>query len=320
MRPGEQSRRSARDIDRKLRATVTLLGTKTIKDLAAAFRRVNPATPFDVTRAHKWIQGRARPRQSAVYEDWAAVLDVARSGAWIAESDFEDFLETVCARHDRDPASVEEQLPATRRAARVPVAPLPPAGTYACYSHAWSPYFSGRLIRGEVCITQGVGAHRLFATCGEHLPTGRLHLEGPVTMSGRGMYIDLAEPEGDGRIFLCLLPPRAPSSVLAGLMCGVTFLDPDSQPSVTRVVMVRLQAENARLRTAEAYLAPGASIADDLRRLGLEIADCAEADRRLLAFLSGGPGGGLDQIAMSAYRSLVELFDPIWLTRPSTAA
>ena len=36
------------------------------KDLAGAFRRVNPATSFDLDRAHKWLQGRAQPRDPAV--------------------------------------------------------------------------------------------------------------------------------------------------------------------------------------------------------------------------------------------------------------
>ena len=73
----------ARDIDRKLRVTATLLGVVTCKVPAAAFRRVNPMTSCDVERAHKWIQGRARPREFRLYEDWTRVLDLERSGAWI---------------------------------------------------------------------------------------------------------------------------------------------------------------------------------------------------------------------------------------------
>jgi hypothetical protein len=67
--PGKEAWKSAREItvareiDRKLRVTAAVLGTITIKDLGAAFRRINPATPFDTDRAHKWMQGRASPRQ-----------------------------------------------------------------------------------------------------------------------------------------------------------------------------------------------------------------------------------------------------------------
>ena len=67
----------ARDIDRKLRLTAAVLGTITRKDLAAQFRLINPATTFDVERAQKWLQGRARPRERQVYEDWASALPMA---------------------------------------------------------------------------------------------------------------------------------------------------------------------------------------------------------------------------------------------------
>ena len=70
----------ARDIDRKLRLTAVLLGTVARKDLAAAFRRVNANTSFDIGRADKWLQGRAQPRERQVYEDWAKVLELDRPG------------------------------------------------------------------------------------------------------------------------------------------------------------------------------------------------------------------------------------------------
>jgi hypothetical protein len=145
----------AQDIDRKLRVTAAFLGAVTAKDLAAAFRRANPVTSFDVERAHKWIQGRARPRESRLYEDWAKVVDLDRPGAWIA-----DCISTTSGqRQERNPSL---------------------AGTYACYSHAWSPYFRGQIIRGEFSIAQQQGSQRLLARYSERLPTSRLHLEGPA--------------------------------------------------------------------------------------------------------------------------------------------
>jgi hypothetical protein len=59
----------ARDIDRKLRATAAILGLSTRKDLAAAFRRVNAATSFDIERAHKWLQDRSSPPDAQLYQD-----------------------------------------------------------------------------------------------------------------------------------------------------------------------------------------------------------------------------------------------------------
>ena len=74
----------ARDIDRKLRVTAAVLGLITRKDLAAAFRRVNAATTFDIERAHKWLQGRSSPRDARLYQDWVLVLGIDQSAEWIA--------------------------------------------------------------------------------------------------------------------------------------------------------------------------------------------------------------------------------------------
>ena len=74
----------AQHIAQKLRLTAALLGTVSRKDLAAAFRGVNPKTAFDLGRADKWLQGRAQPRQLSVYDDWSKLLKLEQPGAWIA--------------------------------------------------------------------------------------------------------------------------------------------------------------------------------------------------------------------------------------------
>lgn len=313
----------ARDIDRKLRATAALLGAVTRKDLAAAFRRVNPTTSFDVERAHKWIQGRARPRELRLYEDWAKVLDLDRPAAWIADCELDDFIEALCLRHNYDRDMLERQVESSRRPATAPrpernQPSLP--GTYACYSHAWSPYFRGQLIRGEFSIAQQQGSQRLLGRYSERLPTSRLQLEGPLAVTGRAMHLDLHETDGDdAHMLFCLFSPTPPASVLAGLMCGATIIDPDAQPSVTRVVMVRLPAPSMRLRSADAYLPPQASVAADLASLGLPVPDPAAVDQGIGRFLTGGPGGGLDQVDNASYRALVDLFNPIWLAGGTAA-
>lgn len=304
----------ARDIDRKLRVTAALLGAVTAKDLAAAFRRANPATSFDVERAHKWIQGRARPREARLYEDWAKVLDLDRPGAWIADCELDDFIEVLCLRHNCDRDILERRLESSQRsvAGQRQERNQSLAGTYACYSHAWSPYFRGQLIRGEFSIARQQGS-RLVARYSERLPTSRLHLEGPMAVTGRAMHLDLRETDGDAHMLFCLFSPTPPASVLAGLMCGATIIDPDAQPSVTRMVMVRLPAPSMRLRSADAYLPPQTSVAADLVSLGLRIPDLAAIDQGIGRFLAGNPGGGLDQVDTASYRALVDLFNPIWL-------
>jgi hypothetical protein len=250
-------------------------------------------------RAHKWIQGRARPRELRLYEDWAKVVDLDRPGAWIADSELDEFIEVICARHNCDRDMLERRLESSRRSTAGQRQERNPslAGTYACYSHSWSPYFRGQLIRGEFSIAQQQGSQGLLACYSERLPTSRLHLEGRLEVTGRAMHLDLRETDGNAHMLFCLFSPTPPASVLAGFMCGATIIDPDAQPSVTRMVMVRLPGPSMRLRSADAYLPPQASVAADLASLGLPIPNLAAVDHGVGGFLAGGQGGGLDQVA-----------------------
>jgi hypothetical protein len=314
----------ATDIARKLCLTAALVGAVTRKDLAAAFRRVDPATPFDLERAHKWLQGRARPRERRVYEDWARLVDLGEPAEWVAECAAEAFLDRLCARHGlaretllRRAEAFGGAAPAATRGREAEGRARELPGTYVCYSHAWSPYFRGRLIRGALSIAAAPGPPRLLATYTEALPTGPMRVEGAVTVAARGLHLDLRAPQGAGgaQLLYCLFPPTSPTSVLGGLMSGLTIIGSEPEPSVTRIVMVRLPAAGARLGTADAYLPPGASLAADLAALGLAVAVPDLADRVLAEFLAGGGGGGLDQPPMAAYRAVVELFDRQWLDR-----
>lgn len=226
-----------RDIDWKLCLTAAFVGAVTRKDLAAAFRAVNPATAYDLERAHKWLQGRARPREPAVYDDWARLLDLGRPGAWVAGCD------------------------------------------------------------------------------AEKLPTGTVRYEGGVTVSEHAaMHLDLRQPSGGIHLLWCLFPPTPPASVLGGLMCGVTCLDPVLQPSVTRIVAVKLPPPvSLSPQSLDVYLPSGASIAADLEALGVPLDEPDATDHAFAAFLADGEGGGLDQAPADAFRALVDLFDRRWL-------
>lgn len=305
----------AREIDRKLRLTAAFLGAVARKDLAAAFRRVNARTSFDVGRADKWLQGRAQPRERQVYEDWAKVLDLDRPGQWIADCDAETFLGEICERHGRDRKALLRALDASsgpRRNGQGPALDL--AGSFVCYSHAWSPYFRGRLIRAELSVAApSHSGSRLPATYAEVLPTGRMELAGAIAIGKRAMHLDVSDSAGGLPVLsFCLFPTFPPASVLAGLMFGTTIIGPDAPPSVTRIVMVRLPAATARLRSADAYLPSQGSVAEDLVALGLRVEDSAAVDSRVAAFLSGG-SSGFDQVSVSAYRALADLFDRSWL-------
>ena len=304
----------ARDIDRKLRLTAAALGTVARKDLAAVFRKANPATSFDVGRADKWLQGRSRPREQQIYEDWAKVLDLDRPGSWIADCDIDSFLDAICARHGRDRADLERHQSAGTGRSPGEDFGLALTGTFVCYSHAWSPYFQGRLVRGLLELGEASGrGDRVPACYSEALPTGRLELDGAIVLDKRALRGEVSDTTRTQYVNFSLFPPSPPASVLGGLMFGTTLIGPDAQPSVSRFVAVRLPQAGSDLATDGAYLPASRTISQDLRAVGLPITDPAAVDDCLAAFMHSGGRNGIDQVAIADYRSLVDLFDRIWL-------
>ena len=303
-------RRLSVAIDRKLCLTAAAVGAVGRKDLAAAFRRANAGTSFDLSRAHKWLQGRARPRDAGLYDDWARVLGLDRPGGWIAACPLDEFIDALCARVDLPRDLLLERAAAFAGAAQQ--RPPEVGGRYACYSHAWSPYFRGRLIRGELSFAPTEDGRRLVAWYGEQLPTQAIRFDGAVTRTERAMYLDLRAPGGP-HLLMCLFPATTPWSVLGGMMCGTTVIGPDSQPSVTRIVMIRLPEAAPGTLGQDPYLAEAATVVGDLERLGLRLPDGQRVEAALRGFLDGGSAGGLDQIGAETYKELVGLFDRQWL-------
>jgi hypothetical protein len=304
----------ARDIGRKLRVTNAALGLITRKDLAAAFRRVNGATTFDIERAHKWMQGRSSPRDARLYQDWVSVLDIDQSAEWLANCEFDAFLEVVARRYniDRDALSRQGAPSHSVRSGGANDVRSNLAGAYVCYSNAWSPYYRGHMIRGALTIGDTATPQVAYS---EVLPTGQLQVSGTMSLSNRAMHMTLKEPSGDAQFLFCLFPPTAPVRVLGGLMCGATLIGPDASPSVTRIIMIRLPATSDLLQSANAYLPNGGSFAQNLASLGLPVSSPQMVDERLSEFLCRGDGTGLDQPSLATYRAIVELFDREWLHR-----
>ncbi len=304
----------ARDVDRKLRVTAAVLGLITRKDLAAAFRRVNAATTFDIERAHKWLQGRSSPRDARLYQDWVLVLDIDQSAEWIATSEFDAFLDVVAARHNADRETLIRQAIPTQsgRSSDANGVHSGLAGTYVCYSNAWSPYFRGQIVRGALSIAEVMSASPQHCTYSEILPTGRLQAHGTLTPGNRAMHMSLKEPAGDAQFLFCLFPPTVPVRVLGGLMCGTTIIGSEPSPSVTRIIMIRVPAAAELLHSTSAYLPKEGSFAQDLVSLGLPVSS-PRIDEKLREFLCFGDGQGLDQPSATLYRAIVELFDREWL-------
>ncbi|MER9137811.1 hypothetical protein NKI20_16170 [Mesorhizobium sp. M0830] len=310
----------AQHIAQKLRLTSALLGTVTRKDLAAAFRAVNPKTAFDLGRADKWLQGRAQPREHSVYDDWAKLLGLEQSGSWIADCDLPHFTAAIAARHGVDSAVLERRAgtqfdASSNHDERSVVFAL--TGTYACYSRAWSPYYRGQIIKGILSIEAGPGLHGLTATYREALPTGQLVLGGPVTPAKRALYVHLKEAGGDAQFFISLLPQSQPGSVLGGYMCGTAIIGPEALPSLTRILMVRLRDPAPRTTSWGGYLLGDQSISEDLASLGISIDQPEQVDRQLVRFLVGGSDGGVHQIPPAEFRAILDVFDRHWLRQSS---
>jgi hypothetical protein len=323
---------SIRDLPEKLRVTAAVLGCANQKDLCAAFRRVNPKSDFDLERSYKWMQGRAAPRSARVYQDWAALVGTQdRPPSWLASCALEEFVDALCAGRvtERDAllrraglngAGLGMDATAGAAAAAGPDGYL--CGAYACYSHAQSPYYRGRIIRGALVIRPAARrADGLVATYSQALATGRAQATGPAGLYGRALCLELRLPSpGMAPLFCSLFRPSPPASVLAGLMCGVTAVDPAGQPPyATRIAMVRVPgAAAADLESTNRYLDPlDAPPSRDLAAHGVAIPEAAGLDAAIDRFLrpGGGSPSGSDQASGADYAALAAACDRIWLDR-----
>ena len=128
--------------------------------------------PRDDLRARPVVQVDARarslPRSVRLYEDWAALLGTGRPLAWLQSCTVDEFLELLCGHFEVSREALVARAgpgaaPQPEAAAPEPRDALPGrrlAGAYACYSHAWSPYFEGRIIRGSLVVERRGGAAR----------------------------------------------------------------------------------------------------------------------------------------------------------------
>jgi len=314
-----------RDFAEKLKLTAALLGCATQKDLCLLFRKVNPETEFDLERSYNWVQGRSRPRSAKVYEDWAALLGTNRPTGFLTSCSMDAFLDVIAQRFDLGrselarmaghPAAEAEPVGTTNR----PPAYL--AGTYACYSHAWSPHFRGMIVRGSLAIdslaAQGAPPS-LTAAYSESVAVGQLQVRGPVELTGRSISVDLSEADQQLRLHMTLFPPSPPASVLGGVMSGAAFVDYLAQPAATRIVMVRIpEAKAAAIESSDRYLDVAVEpLSGDLSTLGIlaGAVEAAELDRLLHAFLwAAGESGSHIEAPAAAYAELAAAVDRLVL-------
>ncbi len=297
----------------KLRITAAVLGCTRRKDLCARFRGVNPGTEFDLERSHKWMQGRAAPRSSRVYDDWAQVLGTGRSGAWIAACTIDAFIEEVARLFDSDAAKLKDIAANPRgempggRSGNDPVQRL---STFVCYSPAWSPYFSGHLLRGSLQVEMRRGGEARLTYC-ERVGNERITFEGIGTPAGRTVCALLHAGRDAFPLFFSLYQPGTPASALAGIMAGSTYLAQEARPTACRFAAVQVP-QAAVLDEGNCYFKPtSGAVATDLAALGLPAAAATEAEASVLALLRGG--AAMDQVELVEQTRIAEAVDRGWL-------
>ncbi len=318
----DRNARAVRSIAEKLRLTAAALDCAGQKELCAAFRRVNPNTTFALDRSYKWMQGRSLPRSARLYEDWATVLGLEHPGTWVSSCDLGEFADAVCARRGLDRETLLRRAGSAGGAGAPAAAKNYICGTYACYSHAQSPYYRGRIIRGSLAI--GIAPRRaegLVATYSQALTVGRVEASGPVLPFGRALSLVLTTvSHAVAPVFVQLSHAAPPASVLAGIMSGFIMVDPDGQPPyATRIVVVRVPAAVASLEGSNRYMDPATeSLSNDLAALGLRISDPAELEARLACVLTPSPGqAGSDRVPAADHAALSALCDRDWLAGPA---
>jgi hypothetical protein len=289
------------EIAAKLRLTTQALGCSSLKDLCGRFRAANALTYFDLQRSQKWLQGKAEPRFAEVYQDWAKVLGLPREGAWIAASGLEEFQAELLARFGPRAGLA----PAARGRARAPTTlGVEIAGLYAAYSLAWSPHFSGRILRAALQLSR-TRAGAIAAEYREDLPIGAAIFRGEAASAGRTLHLPLHDVATGLPLFMSFALPGPPAAVLCGVQCGAALLSHSAEPMVGRILLVRVRGV-PDLWASNRYLAPGEGVTSDLAALGLSMRPEMEAPLTSLL-------GRVDRVTVADQAWLAELFDPAFL-------
>lgn len=259
----------------KLRLTQRALHCGSLKELAARFRAVNPRTAFEVERARKWMRGVARPRDHRFYDDWAMVIGSARGGAWIAAASPAAFADELVDVLAADPAALEAVLSTLEgRRAAAPAGPDPASGSYVTYSHAYSRYYRGSLVRGVLRIAPRPEGRYDLTYREKFQEQHVIDVRGRAELSGGLLACHATDPDAAAKAtpFLFLLrTPGHPPHVLFGQMLAAAAFGPEREPGASPFVAVRVgDAAAARTEDKVCYLdAKEAAIAEDLGALDL---------------------------------------------------
>ncbi|KFC64943.1 hypothetical protein FG93_04965 [Bosea sp. LC85] len=343
-----QMAEASRHLALKLRLTSLVLGCSTHKELCARFAASNGTTLFVPQNAYKWMSGKAMPRVSSVYEDWARVLGGGLTAPFLtapfltapflASSSFEEFQDAVCTRF----VVPETALSALRAQAGLPPSRAPVAiaspltrgsgrqpgghwleGAYLAISPARSRVEAGRLIMGTVTI-HADAMQRLQISYSENLFNRKVVMSGPLLSDGRTAQSALTCASTHRLSLLALNLPAPPASlcppanlippanILGGILSGAALHDPDARATACRILLLRaqgVQAENWVARTG--YLdADGGLVERELAGLGYR-GDVARPalGKGIVEFLGTSSSSGLCETGVHDLEPLESLID-----------
>ena len=298
----------------KLQMTAQALGCVTQKELCARFHQANPDTQFQLANSYKWMQGRATPRAGAVFEDWARVLDIGKSGRFLADCSLEEFAEALAAHYQLGGETGDTD---GSGAAPFSLTALL-LGHFALYSLSWSKAASGVVLRGSLHI-EAASDGTPAAHYEERVAGGGLSFSGPVRAAHRALHLTLNDATHQSSLFFSCHRPTPPANVLTGIIAGSAYHDPESRPMAGRFFAVRHLQKEGVLTDSNRYLEGGArELARDLESLGYRFGADLDIGAVCLDFL--GPANSPDQLAVSLTdnESLSMAFDRPFMPRQST--
>lgn len=287
----------------KLRLTAQVLGCVTHKELCVRFHAVNPQTLFQLGNSYKWMSGRATPRSSGVYTDWSNVLQVGRSGQFLADCSLDEFRQLLATRYDFALDEVADADEASIGVSRLL------QGFYAVYSPAWSRAARGAVIRGSL-VFRASDDGQMLARYSERIPGSALNFKGRCSVVQRSLHLHLDDPVNGSTLFLCFHAPVPPGNVLLGLMAGSAFHDPQTRPTAVRALGVRQIGPDTAMRTPNRYLgSPADEILQDVEDLGYDTSRASDIGHSCTGFLWPEDGAVILDVPIENTEDLIMRFN-----------
>ncbi len=303
----------------KLRLTSRALGCTTSKELCARFAAVNPGTAFTPQNAYKWLGGKAMPRVSSVYDDWARILGPEVSASFVSAASFDEFAAALTAQFDLPEAAVAELRPEAPPAA--PERRVGPAegcwnarnlfvGSYLAISPAWSRAESGNLILGHAEISDD-GQDGLECRYNERLFGQTVTMSGRMVSDGRTAQASLVCGATRRLLFLGLHAPAPPANIVGGMLAGAVLHDVEARTTASRMLLLRDHSTTQDPLSRGRYAQGCGEIVDqEIGLLGYRAAaDRRTAADRIVAFLTAPTEGGIFDIRPDGIAALAGVLD-----------